>query len=142
MRLLAKRTCEDHAVDGKRIAPWLSELGLPISLVERLYEDIIALSVRLVLDVSLTFKVRVLGHSLTCQITPDDMLHTASGWDVSLEQGAFGMFDEGEKRLWVKAFVEDLLKDEAIKIQELPTSVQMEMYSRVAMALLNLAETA
>lgn len=142
MRLLAKRICEDHVIDGKFVSPYLHELGLPTALVERLYEDMIALSVRLVLDVSLTFKVRCLGHSLTCQITPDDLLETAPGWQVALEQGAFGLFDDGEKRRWAQMFVEDLLKDEAVKIQELPETVQQQLYKRVALMMLNLGETA
>jgi len=87
------------------------------------------------------FQIRCLGHTLTCEITPDDMLHLAPGWDVALEKGAFGIFDDAEKRRWAKFFVRDLLRDESIRLQELPESIQAHIYNRVALVMLNLAET-
>lgn len=142
MRLLAKRAISDHIIDGKLVSPYLRELGLPMYLVEKLYEDIITLSVRLVFDVSITFQIRCLGHKITCQITPDEMLHTAPGWDIALEEGVFGIFDDKEKRRWASDFVDDLLEDASIQMRELPEGVQRQMYSRVALVMLNLAETA
>lgn len=139
IKLLAKRTVGDHSSTS---SAYLVEMGIPITLVERLYEDVIALSVRLVLDVSLTFQIRCLGHRVTCQITPDDMLHNAPGWEVALDEGPFGLFDDEEKRRWAQLFVDDLLKDDSIKIQEVPEAVQREMYARVTLLLLNLSETA
>jgi len=139
IKLLAKRTVGDHTSTS---SAYLVEMGIPITLVERLYEDVIALSVRLVLDVSLTFQIRCLGHRVTCQITPDDMLHNAPGWEVALDEGPFGLFDDEEKRRWAQLFVDDLLKDKSIKIQEVPEAVQREMYARVTLLLLNLSETA
>mmetsp|Transcript_23568 Transcript_23568/g.74228 ORF Transcript_23568/g.74228 Transcript_23568/m.74228 type:complete len:356 (-) Transcript_23568:37-1104(-) len=142
MKLLAKRAIGDHIIDGKLVSPYLQELGIPMGLVERLYEDIITLAVRLVFDVSLTFQIRCLGHNVTCQITPDEMLHKAPGWDVALEKGVFGIFDDAEKRRWASLFVDDLLKDASVQMPELPDSVQRSIYSRVALVMLNLAETA
>eukprot|EP00930_Biecheleria_cincta_P088302 TRINITY_DN77538_c0_g1_i1.p1 TRINITY_DN77538_c0_g1~~TRINITY_DN77538_c0_g1_i1.p1 ORF type:complete len:364 (-),score=84.51 TRINITY_DN77538_c0_g1_i1:38-1129(-) len=138
IRLLARRTIEDHQNDH----PYLMELGLPQKLVERLYEDIIALSVRLVFDTVLSFQIRCLGHTLNCQISADELLHEAPGWNVALDEGAFGLFDDAEKRRWAKLFVTDLLKDSSIRMQELPESVQERVYSRVVLVLLNLVETA
>eukprot|EP00440_Ansanella_granifera_P006389 gb/GFBE01006929.1/.p1 GENE.gb/GFBE01006929.1/~~gb/GFBE01006929.1/.p1 ORF type:complete len:370 (+),score=79.05 gb/GFBE01006929.1/:1-1110(+) len=138
VRLLAKRTVEDH----KDTSGYLVELGIPVKLAERLYEDIIALCFRLVMDVSLTFQIRCLGHKLTCQISADDMLHEAPGWNVALAEGAFGLFDDAQKRRWAKCFVADLMQDNSIRLQELPNSVQTQVYSRVALVLLNLSETA
>eukprot|EP00928_Gymnodinium_smaydae_P042927 TRINITY_DN28861_c0_g1_i1.p1 TRINITY_DN28861_c0_g1~~TRINITY_DN28861_c0_g1_i1.p1 ORF type:complete len:367 (+),score=45.19 TRINITY_DN28861_c0_g1_i1:59-1159(+) len=142
VRLLVRRTLDDHMLDGVDVAPYFSELGLPRSLVENLYEDILKLTLRLVMDVTFTFQIRCLGHSLTCTLTPDDMLHTAPGWDVALEEGAFGIFDDKEKRRWVQLFVDDLLCDEAIRMRELPEAVQRQMYTRVSLVLLSLCETA
>lgn len=144
MALIARRVCEDHVIDGEEVSPYLRELGLPWPMVRRLYEDIITLSLTLVFDVSLTFQVRCLGHALTCEITPDKMLHLAPGWDVALEDGAFGVFNDAEKRQWASVFVDDLMKDETILMRAylLPESVQRQMFTRVAMVMLNLSETA
>ncbi|CAE8722524.1 unnamed protein product [Polarella glacialis] len=139
IKLLAKRSIGDHVNSD---AAYLKELGLPTFLIESLYEDIIALSVRLVFDVSLTFQIRCLGHKLTCEISPDAMLHTAPGWEVALEEGAFGLFEDKEKRRWAKLFVNDLLHDKTIHMSELPDAFQKQLYSRVALVLLNLSETA
>ena len=56
VRRLALRAIGDH-LPPKGQAD-LHELGLPRPLIERLYEDLIALTLRLVLDVCLTFQVR------------------------------------------------------------------------------------
>jgi len=136
--LLAKRTIDDH----KESHPYLMELGIPSTLVEKLYEDIIALSFRLVLDLSCTFQIRCLGHKMTCQISADEMVHKAPGWSVALAEGAFGLFDDTEKRQWAKVFVTDLMQDGSIRMNELPIAVQEQVYQRVALVLLNLAETA
>jgi len=142
--LMARRVCEDHVIDGEDVSPYLRELGLPWPVVVRLYQDIITLSITLVLDISLTFQVRCLGHSLTCQITPDEFLHLAPGWEVALEDGAFGVFDDEEKRRWSRIFVEDLMLDETIQMSGslLPDSFQRHMFTRSALVMLNLSETA
>lgn len=142
--LMARRVCEDHVIDGEEVAPYLRELGLPWPMVRRLYQDIITLSLTLVFDISLTFQVRCLGHALTCQITPDDVLHLAPGWDVSLENGAFGVFNDEEKRRWASIFVDDLMQDDTIQMNTflLPDTVQRHMFTRSALVMLNLSETA
>ncbi|CAK0875777.1 unnamed protein product, partial [Prorocentrum cordatum] len=142
IKLLAKRTLSDHVKDGRFLSPYLAELGLPFAMVTKLYEDIIALSFRLVLDVSMSFEIRCLGHTMTCHISSDDMLHEAPGWDVALEEGAFGIFLDDEKRRWAHAFVEDLMTDADIRVTELPAAVQSQVYYRVCLVMLNLAETA
>lgn len=138
VRRLAKRTVDDHKVSS----PYLIEMGIPMPLVLRLYEDVIALVMRLVIDIIFTFEIRCLGHSLTCKITADSMLHNAPGWDIEIERGAFGLFADAEKRRWARSFVQELLEDKAVRIPELPGTLQEHIYTRAVLVLLNLSETA
>lgn len=133
IRRLANRVLVDHEKE--------ESLNLPGHLMLRLYENIVALVFRLVLDVLLTVEVRCLGHSLKLNITADDMIETAPGWDIALEEGAFGVFDDASKRQWASSFVEDLLKDPSISL-DLPVVMQKPLLQRVTLLLLNLVETA
>jgi len=111
-------------------------------VVRLLYQDIITLSYRLVLDVCLSIDVRILGHSVTLQVTPDAAICDAPGWDMDLASGVFGTFDTEEKRRHAEAFVSELMHDEAVVIKELPLTLQKELYLRAILVQLNLAETA
>ena len=115
---------------------------MPEPAVLALYEDIIALTTRLALDVILSVNVRCLGHSVRLSVNMDEMLHTAPGWKVALDEGAFGHFDDTEKRKWAAAFAEELLSDPKVRIAELPVRLQREMITHVAVILVHLAETA
>ena len=64
------------------------------------------------------------------------------GWKVALDEGAFGHFDDTEKRKWAAAFAEELLSDPKVRIAELPVRLQREMITHVAVILVHLAETA
>merc|ERR1712100_276950 len=85
---LAQRVLADH-----RNTSFFVKAGIPENMVLLLYEDIFALTTRLVLDVALTFEFRCLGHSLKIAIEADEDLHNAPGWDVALDRGSFGRFD-------------------------------------------------
>jgi hypothetical protein len=136
---LAARVVADHRGD----TPFFLELGMPDALVRRLYEDLVALVLRVVFDISFTFKIRFFGHSLTCTIKPDDMLHQAPGWDLSLDSGTFGRFPIDEVRIWARSFVQDMLsKDEATRMDELPLTVQEGIHTRAVLVLCNVTETA
>jgi hypothetical protein len=137
VHILAERVLADH----KGMSLSLS-LGVPEAAVLALYEDIIALTTRLALDVMLSADLRCLGHSVRVSITMDDMLHTAPGWKVAIDEGAFGHFDDTEKRKWAAAFAEELLSDPKVRIAELPVRLQREMITHVAVILVHLAETA
>jgi len=131
---LARRVFGDHDA--------ALTMGLPEPLALRLHEDIIALTFRLLYDIVLTFQVRCLGHSIRCEISVDSMIHKAPGWDVALEQGAFGKFDDIEKRRWVDQFIEDMLLDEEVGRLNLPAVVEKRMFTTSMLILLNLVETA
>jgi hypothetical protein len=134
---LAERVLQDHSDTST-----LAKLGTPKNMVLALYEDIFALTIRFIFDIALTFKFRVLGHTVKISIDADDMLHTAPGWDVPLDEGAFGRFDDAEKRKWAASFVKDLLEDEEVRMAELPLALQQELYLHVVVMLSHLAETA
>jgi len=138
IKLLADRAVKDHQLTS----PYLLEFGIPLPLVRRLYEDIIALSVQLTLDVCFTFEIRCLGHTLKCEILADEHLHTAPGWEVGLESGVFGRFEDKAKRTMARSFVADLLLDEAVVVPGMPRALQEEVYTRAVLVLLNLTETA
>jgi len=135
---LAKRVVDDH----KETSPYLKEMGIPMPVVRLLYQDIIALSYRLVLDVCFSLEFRILGHSVTLQVTPDAAICDAPGWDVDLASGVFGTFEAEEKRRYAEEFVNELMLDEAVLIKELPVTLQREVYMRAVLVQLNLAETA
>jgi hypothetical protein len=137
VRILAERVLADHKSMSLTLA-----LGVPEAAVLALYEDIIALSTRLTLDVMLSADLRCLGHSVRVSVTMDEMLHTAPGWNVAIEEGAFGHFDDKEKRKWAAAFAEELMSDPKVRIAELPMRLQKEMATHVAVILVHLAETA
>jgi hypothetical protein len=137
VHILAERVLADHKKMSLSLA-----LGVPERAVLALYEDIIALTTRLAMDVMLSADLRCLGHSVRVSVTMDDMLHTAPGWNVALDEGAFGHFDDKEKRKWAAAFAEDVLSDPKVRIAELPIRLQTEMASHVAVILVHLAETA
>merc|ERR1712151_1098945 len=99
---LANRVVDDHQETSSR---YLRELGIPMPVVRLLYRDIIALSARLVLDVCLSIQIRCLGHTITLQISPDDHILDAPGWDVDLRRGVFGTFEDDAKRHQARAFV-------------------------------------
>jgi len=134
---LAERVLQDHIHMSHFV-----KLGLPEKMVLALYEDIFALTIRFIFDIALTFKFRCLGHTVKITIDADDMLHTAPGWDVPLDQGAFGRFDDGEKRKWAASFVKDLLEDDEVRMPEVPVALQQELYLHVVVMLSHLAETA
>ena len=95
---------------------------MPHSVTQLLYKDVISLTLRLLFDIALTFELRCLGHSLTVRIKPDEMLHEAPGWDVALEEGIFGRFDDGERKRWIQ----DRLGDPPPRSQHLmPTLIKL-----------------
>lgn len=137
IKRLAERAVDDHQFTSH----YLKELGIPMPVVRMLYRDITALSARLVLDVCLSVHVRWLGHSITLQVSPDEHICNAPGWDVDLASGVFGLFKDDEKRKQARTFVEELMQDEAVLVQELPRAFQRELYTRAVMVQLNLLET-
>lgn len=137
IKKLAQRVMSDHL--GVSV---FRKMGIPESFIVSMYEDIFALTIRIVMDVALTFQFRCLGHSVKISIDADDMLHTAPGWDVALDHGAFGRFDDENKREWAKTLVDELLMDDSCHITELPLSVQKEMYLHCVVIVAHLGETA
>lgn len=144
VKCLTQRCLGDTLSSPESLPPYLEELGLDSQpeKVEELYEDIVALSVRIMMDVGLTKQIRILGHEITVNVKPDDLLHTAPGWEVSLEEGVFGLFGEAEKERVAKEFVELAMQDPAIQMKGISVDAQKEMYASVVKVLLNLAEVA
>jgi len=142
VKRLAKRALGDKADEELSVPAYLEDLGLDAEKVQELYEDVVALAVRIVMDVGLTKQIRCLGHEVTVNIRPDEALHTAPGWESSLEEGVFGLFGEEQKEKFAKEFVESAMEDPAFHMKGVSEDAQKEMYITVVKVLLGISEVA
>ena len=44
--------------------------------------------------------------------------------------GAFGQFEDREKQRWARAFVQQLLRDESVRVSQLPESLQVSKWEQ------------
>lgn len=107
----------------------------------QMYHNIVTLVFRLWFDLTASFQMRILGHTVRISIEADEGLSKAPGWEVSLDDGIFGCFDDAQKRKFCEQFVDDLLEDDAINIKAMPDVLERQLYLRVVWLLFDLLES-
>lgn len=136
----------DEEIVKKLVNRILSDHEMPdmmsAEVQRQMYHNIVTLVFRLWFDLTASFQVRILGHTLTIKIEADEGLAKAPGWEVDLDSGIFGRFEDGEKREFVEKFVDDLLEDDAINMAAMPDVLEKQLYMRIVWLLFDLLETA